>query len=115
MIGKDAGDQVEFGVMVMGGVAGHVSPPLPGTWVQTPPPFQSSEEDKGLGSGSSPEPPKKDEEAEEEKAPEPTGKEAVATPEFWGDLKSFLLQRIKDEAEGERLVDVFKGAWEQSK
>jgi hypothetical protein len=44
----------------------------------------------------------------------PTGKDIVATDEFWGDLKNFVLQRIKDEHEGERLVGVFKKAWESN-
>ncbi|KAF1981307.1 hypothetical protein K402DRAFT_342677 [Aulographum hederae CBS 113979] len=30
--------------------------------------------------------------------------------EFWGDLKGFLVQRLKDEREGERLVKVFRNA-----
>lgn len=110
VIGDDAEwtDEVEFGVMVMGGAAttaaGNVSPPLPGTWVQTPPAFAPSEADKGLA-GVAPAP----------VAVTPSGKEVVATEEFWGDLKNFVLQRIKDEAEGERLIGVFKDAWEQSK
>ncbi|KAG8630651.1 hypothetical protein KVT40_002270 [Elsinoe batatas] len=29
---------------------------------------------------------------------------------FWGDLRDFLVQRLKDEKEGERLVGLFRGA-----
>lgn len=34
----------------------------------------------------------------------------LADEEFWSDLKAFLVQRLRDEAEGERLADVFKEA-----
>ena len=44
-----------------------------------------------------------------------SGKEVVATEEFWGDLKNFVLQRTKDADESERLLGVFRGAWEQNK
>ncbi|KAF2841658.1 hypothetical protein M501DRAFT_929168 [Patellaria atrata CBS 101060] len=42
----------------------------------------------------------------------PSGAEVVQTKEFWEDLKGFLVQRVRDEAEGERLVELFKNAWE---
>lgn len=44
----------------------------------------------------------------------PSGAELLSTWEFWDDLKGFLTQRLKDEAEGERLHGVFKKAWETS-
>lgn len=37
-----------------------------------------------------------------------SGKEVLETEEFWGDLKGFLVQRLKDEKEGERLWSLFK-------
>jgi len=40
------------------------------------------------------------------------GKEVLRTEEFWGDLKGFLVQRLKDEAEGERVAGVFRKALE---
>ncbi|KAI9053831.1 hypothetical protein LZ554_002779 [Drepanopeziza brunnea f. sp. 'monogermtubi'] len=40
------------------------------------------------------------------------GDEVVKTEAFWGDLKAFLVQRLKDEGEGERLCGVFKKAVE---
>ncbi|KAH6717655.1 cell-cycle control medial ring component-domain-containing protein [Leptodontidium sp. MPI-SDFR-AT-0119] len=43
------------------------------------------------------------------------GKEALKTEEFWTDLKGFLTQRLKDEAEGERVWGVFKKAVESKK
>lgn len=42
-------------------------------------------------------------------------KSAVETEEFWGDLRGFLLQRVKDEKEGGELYDMFRGAWEASR
>jgi ubiquitin-like protein 4 len=40
----------------------------------------------------------------------PSGKEVLATEEFWDDLRGFLVQRLKDEDEGERLASVFRKA-----
>jgi hypothetical protein len=37
-----------------------------------------------------------------------SGKDMLGTDEFWDDLKGFLVQRLKDEDEGERLAKVFK-------
>lgn len=42
-------------------------------------------------------------------------KAVVETDAFWGDLRGFLLQRIKDEKEGGELYDLFRGAWEASR
>jgi hypothetical protein len=44
----------------------------------------------------------------------PSGKEVLGTDEFWGDLKGFLVQRLRDEAEAEKLFGTFKTAWEKS-
>jgi len=40
----------------------------------------------------------------------PSGKDILATDQFWDDLKSFLVQRLKDEDEGKRLAAVFRKA-----
>ncbi|KAF1851039.1 uncharacterized protein K460DRAFT_328564 [Cucurbitaria berberidis CBS 394.84] len=104
IIGTGAGGDVEFSVMVLGGAAVGGTPP-----VTSPPAVAPSEADKGLagnvgessGTGAA--------------AVGPSGKELVATEEFWGDLKNFVLQRIKDEQESERLVGVFRSAWNESK
>jgi hypothetical protein len=45
----------------------------------------------------------------------PSGEEVTGTEEFWADLKGFLTQRLRDEAEGEKLFGVFKNAWDSSK
>ncbi|UZP42279.1 hypothetical protein NXS19_010095 [Fusarium pseudograminearum] len=53
---------------------------------------------------------------EPEAAPEaqPTGAHALQTDEFWSDLKGFLMQRLKDEAEAERLSGLFKSSWQSN-
>jgi hypothetical protein len=43
------------------------------------------------------------------------GRSVLATEEFWGDLKGFLVQRLKDEKEGERVWGVFKDAMKGGK
>jgi len=57
--------------------------------------------------------------AEEEKEPKIVGnadgvtgegKSVLATDEFWSDLKGFLVQRLKDEKEGEKVWGVFRDA-----
>jgi hypothetical protein len=106
IIGADAGADVEFGVMVMGGAAAATPSESPAA---SPAAAAPSESDKGLagvdaGANTGA--------AGGAAAVGPIGKEVVATEEFWGDLKNFVLQRIKDEQEGERLVGVFKTAWE---
>ncbi|KAF2738657.1 hypothetical protein EJ04DRAFT_42513 [Polyplosphaeria fusca] len=45
----------------------------------------------------------------------PSPPAAAPSEAFWEDLKGFVLQRIRDEKEGERLVELFKGAWEKDK
>jgi hypothetical protein len=98
VIGQDAGSDVEFSVMLMGGA---ISTP-----VQSPPAVAPSELEKGLGSTSGSGGPT---------AQGPSGKEVVAGSEFWDDLKGFVIQRIRDEEEGQRLVGVFKAAWEKDR
>ena len=43
------------------------------------------------------------------------GESVLKTEEFWGDLRGFLIQRLKDEGEGERVAGVFRKAWEAEK
>ena len=108
VIGGDVTGEAEFGVMVMGGAAA----PAPGSTPAESTPAAPAEVEKGLGSGSG-------SVGETTKTPPaaagPSGKELVAADEFWSDLKLFVLQRIKDETEAERLVGVFKTAWETNK
>jgi hypothetical protein len=82
---------LEFGIMIIGGGAA-------GTPVTTPPveiPQPSMVPEVGaVAQGQS-------------------GAEELKTEEFWDDLKGFLVQRVRDEAEGERLSGMFRGAWEK--
>lgn len=43
---------------------------------------------------------------------EPTGAAALETDAFWSDLKGFLSQRLRDEAQAEELSRLFKTSWE---
>lgn len=100
-MGPDGAGDVEFGVMVMGGAV--ATPP-----VLSPPVAVPSEEEKGLaGVGAS----TSASGSVGAAAQGPSGKEVV-NEEFWTDLGSFVVQRIRDEEEGKRLVGLFKGAWE---
>jgi ubiquitin-like protein 4 len=42
----------------------------------------------------------------------PNGAELLRTEEFWDDLKAFLIQRLKDQGEGERVHGTFRKAWD---
>ncbi|KAF2669004.1 hypothetical protein BT63DRAFT_478894 [Microthyrium microscopicum] len=91
VIGSATGD-VEFSVMLMGGVVPSDSAPeenVPAA-KEAPVEKQSKKEDKHVSAG-------------------PSGKE-LETDAFWEDLKGFLVQRLKDEGEGERLAKVFRKA-----
>jgi ubiquitin-like protein 4 len=44
-----------------------------------------------------------------------SGVETLGAEEFWGDLRGFLVQRLRDEAEAENVFSVFKKAWERQK
>ncbi|KAF2004384.1 hypothetical protein P154DRAFT_426787 [Amniculicola lignicola CBS 123094] len=94
----DAGSDVEFSVMVMGGATAGSTP------VASPPAVAPSEAEKGLAGATGAGP----------AAQGPSGKSVVDTAEFWDDLKGFMVQRIRDEAEAERLHGIFRGAWERS-
>ncbi|KAL1640018.1 hypothetical protein SLS58_007285 [Diplodia intermedia] len=103
---------VEFSIMVLGGGATATGTSTPA--ISTPerlasPPVAASV------------PPPSQPEIEMGEAP-PVGSEGGAAamaamaaqtddPGFWADLKGFLVQRLKDEAEGERLAGVFREAW----
>ncbi|KAH8706646.1 cell-cycle control medial ring component-domain-containing protein [Ilyonectria robusta] len=43
-----------------------------------------------------------------------TGPAALETEEFWSDLKGFLMQRLKDQAQAEELSTLFKSSWQSS-
>ena len=41
-----------------------------------------------------------------------SGAAVVAAPAFWDDLRGFLLQRVNDEKEADRLYKLFRSSWE---
>ena len=43
------------------------------------------------------------------------GVETLGSEHFWTDLRGFLVQRVRDEREGEKIYGVFRKAWEQQK
>ena len=45
---------------------------------------------------------------------DPTGAAALETDAFWADLKGFLSQRLRDEAQAEGLSKLFKTSWESN-
>ncbi|GAW14943.1 hypothetical protein ANO14919_043500 [Xylariales sp. No.14919] len=81
LIGEDD-TAVEFSVMVMGGAAAAAA----AATVEKP--ETQSEVAQGL-----------------------SGADVLQTEEFWGDLKGFLLQRIRDEKIAEDLTNTFQEAW----
>lgn len=82
---KEGEDRVEFSVMVIGGAAA----------------MKKREEEvlpEEIGVG--------------KVAQGASGAEVLGKEEFWTDLKGFLVQRLRDEAEGERAYGIFRKAWE---
>lgn len=45
----------------------------------------------------------------------PSGDEILRSEEFWGDLKGFLLQRVREEEKATEALNVFKEAWRKRK
>jgi ubiquitin-like protein 4 len=86
--------QIEFSVMVMGGTAPATSAAAATPPTSTPGDKMDVDTDPPVAQGLS-------------------GEEVLKTDEFWRDLKGFLMQRIRDEKESERLFEVFKGAWQK--
>ena len=41
--------------------------------------------------------------------------DVLGTEEFWQDLKGYLSQRLRNEEHGEKLVEVFKKAWDSNR
>lgn len=40
-----------------------------------------------------------------------SGTQSLETESFWRDLRGFLTQRLDDQDEGERVLEIFKNAW----
>lgn len=105
---------VEFSIMVLGG-GGTPSAGTPA--ISTPERVASPPVAVPPAAAAPPPPQPSQPEIEMGEAPVAAGPEEAAgilqTDEFWADLKGFLVQRLKDEGEGERLAGVFKEAWQQ--
>jgi hypothetical protein len=102
---------VEFTVMVMGGASGSTpaasspsvektEPPLPAS---APPP-DKMDIDSGAGA------PESEKAQMEAKSEASTVDGILQSEEFWADLKGFLVQRLRDQGDGERLAGVFREA-----
>lgn len=78
---EDVGKEVEFSIMVIGGV--NIS--------------QEGSKDEDTGKGPV--------------AQGPSGDEVLGSEEFWGDLKGFLIQRVRDEEKAGEMWEVFKEGW----
>lgn len=74
---------LEFSVMVIGGAAAAAA-------ASTPKTAEAAQADVAQGT---------------------SGYETLESPEFWDDLKGFLLQRIRDEKEATKIFDTFQTAW----
>jgi hypothetical protein len=44
-----------------------------------------------------------------------SGTEVLGSEEFWSDLQGYLQQRIRSEGDSERVLGIFKDAWDRSK
>lgn len=45
----------------------------------------------------------------------PSGEEVLTSEEFWGDLKGFLLQRVRDEEKAVEALNAFRDGWSKRK
>ncbi|KAK4899251.1 hypothetical protein LTR27_003483 [Elasticomyces elasticus] len=110
------GESVEFSVMIMGGGSTPATTPaVEKSEPAMPVPAVSSGEDKMEIDSQAPGSEKAQADAEE-KAGDPKASgvdDVLKSEEFWADLKGFLTQRLRDEGEGAKLVEVFKAAYEK--
>ena len=81
----DVGEEVEFSVMVIGGAA------------------ISQQGSKSGDAGKGP------------VAQGPSGDEVLESEEFWGDLKGFLVQRVRDEGKAGEVWENFQEGWRKRK
>ena len=93
VVGDDLGEkaEVEFGVMVMGYVASNLRDEVQG--------------DAKAEAG------EKEVAGEGNVAQGESGKEVLEKEEFWGDLKGFLVQRIRDEEVAKEVFRAFVQSW----
>lgn len=109
--GSSGTTDVEFGVMVMGGapdpppqvIAPVVATPVTLDSSLDPKPAQSSEMEGVESTPSDPVQPGK-----------ASGSAVLESPEFWDDLQGFLQQRLRDQAEAERVRGIFERAFKSA-
>jgi len=105
---------VEFSVMVLGGAASGVSTPPVSTPTASSPaveiPDPTSVPTKADRQASAPLSEKAEQIAEVASSTAQHAAEVLKSEQFWLDLKDFLMQRLRDEQEGERLMSVFRTA-----
>ncbi|KAK4940077.1 hypothetical protein LTR28_009223, partial [Elasticomyces elasticus] len=116
--GGAGGTEVEFAVMVLGGAAVSSTPSTPA--VEVPDPAATAAVAPGEAIDiDGPGPLSENAEAQAEAGgsvagQQGSGSSVLQTEEFWDDLKGFLVQRLRDEREGEKAVAVFRKAWRGS-
>lgn len=94
----EVGEEVEFGVMIMGGAAAAIGGEG----------GQAEEEGKKEGAEGGE---KMDVDTTAPVAQGPSGDEVLESEEFWDDLKGFLSQRLKDDGKAKDVVEVFRTGW----
>ncbi|KAL8646902.1 MAG: hypothetical protein Q9226_006663 [Calogaya cf. arnoldii] len=100
VVGDEAGKEVEFGVMVVGGgvsaavTAGAGSASVGG-------------EDVKMGGVA------KEGKGEVPAAQGQSGEEVLGSAEFWDDLKGWLMQRVRDERKADEVWSLFKRGWDE--
>ncbi|KAL1304448.1 hypothetical protein AAFC00_003444 [Neodothiora populina] len=102
---------VDLTLMIMGGF----SSPAPSSPAPASPAIELPDPTAGAASvpaSSDPAPLSERAEGQAETLPhtEETAADMLSNDAFWGDLKSFLIQRLRDESEGERLAGIFRQA-----
>ena len=98
----EVGEEVEFGVMIMGGAAAAAA-----AAVGTEAGQVEEEGQKGGAEGGE----KMDVDTTAPVAQGPSGDAVLESEEFWDDLKGFLSQRLKDDGKALEVVEVFRTGW----
>lgn len=116
--GEEAGDSVEFSLMVMGGavtaaaaeeaLAAKKAAAAEATSKEVPAPVAEAEADADGDTVMTDEQQQQPQVVAEGSGP--SGVAVLKTEEFWEDLKGFLMQRIRDEKVTEEVVAKFRGA-----
>ena len=93
-------EEMEFGIMIMGAAAANVEGIEKTLW-------ETSVEGKTSGGNEA-------DKMDVDTAPVaqgPSGDEVLDSEEFWGDLKGFLSQRLKDDGKAQGVAEIFRASW----